>query len=332
MGPELAAFAVVLMIEDGLEKGAEDGGRDFFPMEFSAVDEAGAHLGGEAGEVEPLSKEVAIDVGELGEVLVEIFLPPFFGGVEGGKKLGDFWPEVGAVCGGVVEEVELEVVRRVEAGVFGEEAEKDAGEEGAEFFGWESAVVEGVVQAGHELSGDEIGWIFGVEFVGFVARDEGEVADIFMEIFEGELVRGRESLEERELGVLLGFEVVDGYFLKVGDDEPAGKFLVAALVNEAADVVHALGMRFAEVLADRFVLDEAGAGPEEVNVAPVAGEFFYRFFERSEGATFFAENFEKIVPVSLALAGLRSVIGVIAGKGDGAAFDFIPTERHEVML
>lgn len=210
-----------------------------------------------------------------------MLLAAVFGRVEHVEELTELGAEVGAVGGGVVLDVELKGARREDAVVLAEEAEEEADEElfqlvpgmaggvGAVFAGFQR-----VVQVAHELGGFFVGGVFGVELVLPVARHEKEVADVLVQFGQRKLEGGREALEQGCVGVWLGFEVVDGDALEVGDDEVAGDFFAAPAVHEAADVVHALRVRFAEVFARALVLDEQGAGPEEVNAAPVAGEFF----------------------------------------------------------
>jgi hypothetical protein len=98
---------------------------------------------------------------------------------------------------------------------------------------------------------------------------EGEVADVLVEIGQRELDSGRETIEQRGVGVLLRFEIVEGDAGEIGDDQPAGNLAVTPGVLESADVSHTLGAGLAEVLASELVLDQQAARPEQVNEAPV---------------------------------------------------------------
>ena len=166
-----------------------------------------------------------------------------------------------------------------------------------------------------------------IEPVLLVARHEGEVADVFMEVREGKLERRREALEEGRVGVLLRFQVVNGDPLKVGDDEVARDLVAAPTVGEGADVFHALGVRFAEVFARAFVFGEQGTGPEEVNVGPITRELLHRLLVAGDAAAFYAEDVEEVIPKGLAFGGLTGLVFPLVGKGDGAVLDFIPRER-----
>jgi hypothetical protein len=128
---------------------------------------------------------MAVDVGELAEVFVEIGLAVGFGGVEDAEEAVELGAEVAAVGGGAVLEVELEGVGREDAGVVGEEAEEDADEELAEVVAGVAAVEQGVVQAGHEFGGLDVGGVLGVDGALAVAGDEGEVADVLVQVGDG---------------------------------------------------------------------------------------------------------------------------------------------------
>ncbi|MEI6607169.1 MAG: hypothetical protein WCP35_17795 [Verrucomicrobiota bacterium] len=100
-----------------------------------------------------------------------------------------------------------------------------------------------------------------------------------MEVLEREFDRRGKPLEQGQVGVLLRFEIVEGDAIEIGDDEPARDFLGAAGIHQAANVPQTLGMRLVQVLAGGLVLDEDAARPEDVDVAPIAGEFFDGFLE-----------------------------------------------------
>ena len=85
-----------------------------------------------------------MDVGEGGEVVVEVALAVGLGGIEDLEELGKPEAEVGAVFAGALDEAgEGDEVE--DAGVFGKEAEEDADEEALQGVALQAAVVEGVV-------------------------------------------------------------------------------------------------------------------------------------------------------------------------------------------
>jgi hypothetical protein len=160
-------------------------------MESAAGEQAVAHVCVELGEFKVLCKELAVDVGELVELLVEIVLAVPGVGVEHAKELFEADAKIGAILGGAVEEEQLKGLLREDAVVLGEETEEDADQEALEFVAGIAASFEGIVQVAHELSGFEIGGVFGIEPVLGVTGNEGEVVDVFVEIGERELDAGR---------------------------------------------------------------------------------------------------------------------------------------------
>lgn len=189
-----------------------------------------------------------------------------------------------------------------------------------------------VVQVAHEAGGFFVGGILGVELVLLVARDEEEVPDVLVEIGERKLEAGRKALEKRCVRVLLGFEVVNGDAFEVGDDEVTRDFLVAPAVHERADVFHPLRVGFAEVFARALVFGEERLGPEEVNEAPVAGEFFHRLLVAGDVAALLTEDVKEGVPKRFRLGFLARLVLPFLGEGDGAVFDFVPGKRHALGL
>jgi len=322
---DLAAF---LAVHDGLEQRAEDGGGDGVPPEAGTGEQAIAHVGVELGKVEALGKQVAVDVGELVQLLVEVLLPLAGIGVEDAEELFEADTEIGAVGGRPVANEKLEGFLRKDAIVLSKEAEEDADEEAFEFVAGVAAGFERVVEVAHQLRGFEVGGVFGIELVLGVAGNEGEVADVLVEVGQRKLNGRREALEQRGVGVLFRFEIVQGDAGEIGDDQPTGNLAVAAGVLEAADVGQALRMRLAEIGAGRFVFDEQLAGPEQVNKASVAGEFLDRFLEGGHGAAADAEDVEELVPEGLVFGGFAGFGLPILAKGDGAVANLVPRQRH----
>ena len=60
-----------------------------------------------------------------------------------------------------------------------------------------------------------------------VAGHEEEMADVLMKIRERKRDAGRKALEQRRVGVLLRFEIVERDAGEIGDDEIARSFLAA---------------------------------------------------------------------------------------------------------
>ncbi len=95
-----------------------------------------------------------------------------------------------------------------------------------------------------------------------------------------------------------------------------------------ANVAHALGVGFVEVLPGALVLDEELAGPEEVDEAPVSAEIFHRLLEGGDGAAAHAKDVEEFIPKGLSLRFLGAFSLPFAGEFGSAVFDLVPGKRH----
>ncbi|MDR2675534.1 MAG: hypothetical protein LBC18_11930 [Opitutaceae bacterium] len=277
-----------------------------------------------------LAEEISVDIGKLSEVFIEIFLTSFGRGVEDIKKTGECGAKIGTVVFGVIFNIKFKRVRRENSSVLGEKAEENANEKSAEFMAFVAAVVKGVMKLAHEGGGLFVGRVFGVEFMLFITSDEGEVAGMIVEFREGNFHKriGTSVVEKREVALVVGFKVVETDADKIGDDDVARDFIVAAFVGEGADVGECLGSGLAEVLTGGFVLDDEGAGPDEVNETVIAREIADGFLIGGDAAAGDAENQEEFVPEGLAFGFLAGGGAPFVGEADGALLDFIPREKH----
>lgn len=125
---------------------------------------------------------------------------------------------------------------------------------------------------------------------------------------------------------------MEGDARKVGDDDIAGYFVKAAFVNQVLNVAEGLGFRLAEVFPEALVLDKNNAGPEQIDVAVLTGDFLDRLFEAGNGAAADSEHVEEFVPEGLLLAALASDAGPLFREGDSAVADFIPGKWHGRMI
>ncbi len=161
-----AEVAALLGVHDALEHGAEDGRADLAPVDEGGGEEGVAHLAGEAGGADGIGEEAAVDVGEALEVGVEDRLALVFGGVEDLENLDQEGAGVGAVVAGAVAEEVGEGVALEDAGVVGEEAEDDAGQEQFEIAPGVAVGLQLVMEGGHALGGEAVDGFF---FVGDVS-------------------------------------------------------------------------------------------------------------------------------------------------------------------
>jgi hypothetical protein len=96
-----------------------------------------------------------------------------------------------------------------------------------------------------------------------------------------------------------GFEIVERDAGEIGDDDVARAFFRPSFARKVLDVSERLRFRAAEVLAEALVFDEHLAGPEQIDVTVVAGNFLHRLFKARHGAAADAEDVEELVPEGL---------------------------------
>ena len=313
MGADLAAFAVV---EDALEEGAEDGGGNAGPVEAAGGEEAVAHVAGEAGGLDGVLEEVAVDVGEGGEVFVEGGDALVGRGVEHFEEVVELGAEVGAVFAGAVFDEQVELGGFEDAGIVGEEAEEEPDEEPFQGRAPVVARFHGVVQFGHERGGLEVGRVFLAEAVGLLADEEGEMLDVAVQVVEGEFDHG--------VSLIFGFEVVEHHAGEIGHDHVAGDFVVPVHGGEFGDILEGLGLGLAEVLPGAFVFGEERARPEEVDAVIGVFQAFDFFLEGGQEPAFFAEDGEELVPEGLGLGAFIADMAPLPRELYGPLTDFVP--------
>ena len=101
---------------------------------------------------------------------------------------------------------------------------------------------------------------------------------------------------------------------------------------EAVEVVFGLLEGAVEVSATGFVLDEEFAFPEEIDEAAVAVGFGDGGLKGGDAAAGDAEDVEEGVPEGLGFGVLGGVVFPLAGEGGGVGADFVPGERHSVVV
>ena len=142
------------------------------------------------------------------------------------------------------------------------------------------------------------------------------------------IVSGLCSLMSR-VKLFVGFEVVEGKALEVGEEDVAGDLVATAYGLEVLDVVEGLGLGGFEAGSGGLVLDEDLALPEEVDEAVGTAELADGLFKGGDGAAGDVEDVEELVPEGLLIGLLAGGGGPVAGEGGGAGADFVPRElRH----
>ena len=229
-----AQVAAGLGIHDALEQAAENGGADGRPVQSAGVEQRVAHGGSEVGHGQRLFKQFAVDVGELGQLLVQRLAAPRLGRVEHLKELGQARAEVGRVGGGAFFNEGTEGLRGLkDAGVVGEQAEQHAHQQNFERVAFIAAGAQGVVQLAHALCGLDVDRVLRLDFLRLVARDETEKANVLVQVFEREFKR------------LTRFKPVHAKAAEVADDDDLRK----VALGQAGKVVQRLLKGAVQVLA-----------------------------------------------------------------------------------
>ena len=239
------------------------------------------------------------------------------GRVENLKEKGEFGTEIRTVACRMIEEEKFERFRFEDFGVFGEEAEENTNQEALEGVAGKMSFFELVVEVGEFFDGLKIGGVFGVEFAGLIAGDEGEAADVVGQVFEGEFrgvgihLRGRRGrgVRNRKRRCRAGLR------RRVG-------------VGEMVDVTDGLGVGLGEVLAAGFVFGDERARPEEVNEFILALEVFDGLLKSRDEFPGTTENGEEFVPECLGVRTFARGVLPLLGEANGVMADFVEAQYH----
>lgn len=140
--------------------------------------------------------------------------------------------------------------------VLGEETEEHAAEEPLEVVACKAALLERVVQLTHAGVGFFVRGILGVEPHAGLPEHEGKGPNVAREVGEREAVGlDGPSGEDREILLLLGFEVVENEVREIRDEDEARDFIPPIFTREIFDVGEGLGRRDRKILAPALVLD-----------------------------------------------------------------------------
>jgi len=96
------------------------------PIQLAAIEKGRAHFAVEACNLQRLLKQFSINVGKLGDLLVQVFLAFVFGGVQNLEEKRKLGSEVGPVLGGACFEPIAKRLLVEYPRVVGEEAEHQA--------------------------------------------------------------------------------------------------------------------------------------------------------------------------------------------------------------
>lgn len=182
-----ALLAALLGVHHRLEQGAEDGRADLLPAEAAGLEQALAHGSVEVGDRQDLGEEVAVDVGEAVEILVQALLPLVGRSVQHLEQVDQLGAQVRAVLGRAVLNVGLQQAQLIEdPGVVGEQAEQQAHQQPFQRMAVIAGCLQRVVKLAHQLGGDDVDRVLILEDTLFDADDEAERLDMIGQIRQGE--------------------------------------------------------------------------------------------------------------------------------------------------
>ncbi len=316
-----AQVAPRLRVHDALEQAAENGRADAGPVERAGVEQRLARGGVEVGDGQRLFEQPAVDVGEGGQLLVEVRRAPLGRGVEHLEQLREQRAGVAPVGRGALFDEGAKALRGEDGGVVGKQAEQQAHEQHFErvpgAFGRAAklpvaAGLERVVQAAHALGGLDVDGVLRADFLRLVAGDEAEPAHVLVQI------------GQRKADFAARVQVDHAKARKVAHHQRVRQ---VALGN-AGEVAHGLVERGLERFATRLLLHQHLPWPEQIDVALPAAVLFDRVLEARDAPVGDAEDLEKVDPERDGLLFFIRSIGPAAAEGHGARLDFVPGQGH----
>ena len=200
-----AQVAPRLAVHHRLEHRAEDRRADPAPVQGAGIQQQAAHLRVEIGQRQEFLEQLAVDVGQLGQLLVQRVLAALRRGIEHLEDAPDPHAEVGTVFAGALGDEVVEALAREDAGVVGEQAEQQPHQQQFQRVAIKPGGLERIVQLAHALGGLHVDRVFFLVRAGLVAADETEAADFLRQI------------RQREFGLLAGFQIVQDEAPEIAD-------------------------------------------------------------------------------------------------------------------
>ena len=307
----------LVLVHDGLEQGAEDGGGDIRPVEPAGVEQALPHGGVERGDAERPVEKVPIYVGEAVEILVEIPGAFVFRRIEDLEELGEPPAEVRTVFSrAVLQQIEEDVPGLEDAGIVREEAEDDADQELLQIVSLVAGGFERVVEVAHPFGGLDIDGVLILERALLYAEDETELLHMSGQVFE------------RKGYVLVFVQIVEFERPEIAQQDIARQVGIL----EAGEVGEGLRFGLPEVAPRAFLLHEQDPLPEEVDEAALVAQQLHRFLERRHPPHGHAEYVEEVPVEKLRLALFVAGAFPLAGELRRTGAYFIPGQAHALGL
>ena len=315
-----AQVAAGLLVHDALEQAAKDGRTDGRPVQRASVQKRFAHGTAEVGHGQRFLEQLAVHIGECGQLLVQRAAAFVFGRIEHLKELRQPRPKIGTVFAGALFHKLPHGLRRLEdARVVGEQAEQQAHQQHFQCVAFVAAGLEGVVQLAHALGRADVDRVLRLDFLRLVASNKTELAHMLVQVFQRKFARvARRQVTHAKVAEIAHHD--DLRQVALGDAGQVGHGLVQCLV---------------QILAAGFVLHQQHAGPEQVYKSIGAGlgprQLFDRVLKAGDTLVANAVDFEEVDPERLGVRVFPGGIFPALGKRQCLVFDFVPRERHALL-
>ena len=123
-----AFLAALCLVHHRLEQAAEDRRADRAPIKPAAIEQILAHLCIKRGGADRAFEQIAVHIGEFGELGIIALQPPILGRIENFKHVIEHAPDIASILiGAFLDQIEEIVLRLENAGVIGEHAKEQAG-------------------------------------------------------------------------------------------------------------------------------------------------------------------------------------------------------------
>ena len=263
------------------------------------------------------SEQRTVDIGEGREVSVKIGGAVRGVGIEHLKQMRQLATQIMPVIGGAGFKIIPQQVARIEdAGIIGEQAEHDAGQEALKIMAADRRG-QRIVQLADQLGGGDIGGRLGTGGGRRVdIADEPERLHMFAQVLQG---KG---------DGLAGVTVKQFEILEIADKLEPG----AIPLRQGIEIGGCLDGGGLEVTPGGLLFDDQGAGPEQVDEARCVVQASDVFLVPGDGLAGDAEKVEEVVVERLRLA-LFIVGGPVgAREGCGADADIVPAVLHRSVM
>jgi hypothetical protein len=128
-----------------------------------------------------------------------------------------------------------------------------------------------IVETPHDLNSLDVDWVFIIEAMLLVSRDEGKRVDVFVELDERKFESVNSAPGENwRIRALVWFKVVEGNAHEVGNDDVARNVLRSACGNQIWNVGERLRLGDIESGAAALVFNEEHSRPQEIDESIVA--------------------------------------------------------------